>query len=75
MGLAPYGNPRYVDLILDNLINIRKMVAFSLIWLISTMRPIVDDNKKFSKLFGGPPKYQKQSLLSVRWILLPQYKK
>jgi carbamoyltransferase len=55
MGLAPYGKPTYVDLILDKLIDLREDGSFRLnmkyFGYLTGMRMI---NRKFEKLFGGP---------------------
>jgi len=55
MGLAPYGQPKYVDLILDNLIDLREDGSFRLnldyFGYVSGLRMT---NNKFAELFGGP---------------------
>ncbi|MFV1980330.1 MAG: carbamoyltransferase [Rhodothermia bacterium] len=57
MGLAPYGEPRYVDLIFDNLIDLREDGSF---WLdmqyFNYCQGLTMTSKKFDKLFGGPPR-------------------
>ena len=57
MGLAPYGNPIYADLILENLIDLRKDGSYVLnmdyFGYLSTM---VTTNEKFHDLMGGPPR-------------------
>lgn len=56
MGLAPYGEPKYLDTIYQHLIDVREDGSFSLdmdyfdFAIGSTMT-----NKKFHALFGGPP--------------------
>ncbi len=63
MGLAPYGNPRYVDLILDNLINISEDGSFQLnMAYFDYATGLSMINKKFSKLFGGPPRIPETEL-------------
>ncbi|MDC2888864.1 carbamoyltransferase N-terminal domain-containing protein [Psychrosphaera algicola] len=55
MGLAPYGEPVYVDKILDKLINVHDDGSFDLD--MSYFDYAVGDrmtNSKFDKLFGGP---------------------
>lgn len=55
MGLAPYGEPRYVDLIKDELIDIRDDGSFRLnmryFGYCAGMRMT---NRRFAALFGGP---------------------
>jgi len=55
MGLAPYGEPKYAQLILDELINLKEDGSFRLNMkyfdYCSGLRMI---NKKFEKLFGTP---------------------
>ncbi len=55
MGLAPYGEPKYVDLILDNLIDVKEDGSFRLdMSYFSYATGLRMTNKKFDKLFGGP---------------------
>src|SRR3954454_19651702 len=57
MGLAPYGEPRYADIILDKLIDLKSDGSFNLnqeyfdycVGLRMT-------NGRFDRLFGGPPR-------------------
>jgi len=55
MGLAPYGEPKYVDLILDKLIDLKEDGSFKLnmryFGYCNGLRMI---NHRFEKLFGGP---------------------
>lgn len=57
MGLAPYGEPRYVDLILSNLIDLKKDGSF---WLdqsyFNYATGLTMTSRKFHDLFGGPPR-------------------
>ena len=57
MGLAPYGEPKYVDLILDKLIDLKPDGSF---WLNQHYFHYCDGltmtNGRFSKLMGGPPR-------------------
>ena len=53
MGLAPYGNPKFKDLILNNLIDLKKDGSFKLNMDYFNYA-INYDNQKFSKLFGHP---------------------
>ncbi|AFS48553.1 Carbamoyltransferase [alpha proteobacterium HIMB59] len=55
MGLAPYGEPRYVDLIKENLINIADDGSFQLdMSYFNYATGLTMTNKKFDNLFGGP---------------------
>ncbi len=57
MGLAPYGEPRYVDLIKNDLIDIRDDGSFKLnLKYFNYMIGLTMTNSRFSRLFGGPPR-------------------
>jgi len=57
MGLAPYGEPKYVDLIKDNLIDIKDDGSFRLdMKYFNYCVGLTMTSKKFDKLFGGPPR-------------------
>jgi len=57
MGLAPYGEPRYVDLIKDQLIDIKDDGSFRLnLKYFNYMVGLTMTNGRFAKLFGGPPR-------------------
>lgn len=57
MGLAPYGEPKYVDLIKDNLISIKDDGSFHLdMSYFDYATGLTMTNDKFHKLFGGPPR-------------------
>ena len=57
MGLAPYGEPVYVDLIKNNLIHICDDGSFQLdMSYFDYATGLTMTNKKFNKLFGGPPR-------------------
>jgi carbamoyltransferase len=57
MGLAPYGEPKYAQLILDNLIDVKPDGSF---WLdqsyFSYATGLTMTNAKFDKLLGAPPR-------------------
>jgi carbamoyltransferase len=57
MGLAPYGEPKYVDLILEHLIDLKEDGSFRLdqeyFDYCSGLRMT---SSKFHRLFGGPPR-------------------
>ncbi len=57
MGLAPYGDPKYADLIKDNLIQIKEDGSFHLdMSYFDFCTGLTMTNKKFHALFGGPPR-------------------
>lgn len=57
MGLAPYGEPTYVDLIYENLIDVKPDGTFRLnMEYFNYASGLTMTNKKFDKLFGGPPR-------------------
>src|SRR5262247_2002357 len=57
MGLAPYGEPKYVDLILDKVIDLKDDGSF---WLdqsyFNYATGLTMTSRKFHDLFGGPPR-------------------
>jgi len=57
MGLAPYGEPKYTNLIKDNLIDIADDGSFRLdMSYFDYATGLTMTNKKFDSLFGGPPR-------------------
>ncbi len=57
MGLAPYGEPKYVDLILDNLLDVKDDGTFRLdMSYFNYATGLTMTNNKFNKLFGGEPR-------------------
>ena len=57
MGLAPYGEPKYYDLILNELIDIKTDGSFRLnMSYFPYCYKMVMTDKKFENLFGGPPR-------------------
>ena len=55
MGLAPYGEPNYVDEIKDNLIQIREDGSFRLnLDYFGYLDGLTMTNDRFAELFGGP---------------------
>ncbi|MCA8943053.1 MAG: methyltransferase domain-containing protein [Planctomycetes bacterium] len=57
MGLAPYGEPRFVDAILENLIEVREDGSFWMDMSFFDYGPgLTMTSDKFHALFGGPPK-------------------
>ena len=63
MGLAPYGNPIYTKLIFDNLVDLHEDGSFRLnMEYFDYPAGLTMTNKKFSKLFGGPPRKPESEL-------------
>ncbi|MHC4295233.1 MAG: carbamoyltransferase family protein [Planctomycetota bacterium] len=57
MGLAPYGEPKYVKHILDNLINIKPDGSYRLNQrYFNYTTGLTMTNDRFDRLFGGPPR-------------------
>ncbi len=57
MGLAPYGEPAYVDAIRDNLIDINEDGSFRLnMEYFAYLDGLTMTNSRFDALFGGPPR-------------------
>ena len=57
MGLAPYGEPKYVDVILAELIDFKEDGSFKLnMEYFDYCAGLTMTNHKFHKLFGGPPR-------------------
>jgi len=55
MGLAPYGEPKYVDLILDNLLDLREDGTFRLnMEFFNYATGLTMTNDRFADLFGAP---------------------
>jgi len=63
MGLAPYGEPKYVDLILDNLMDLKTDGTFRLnMEYFNYCTGLTMTSKRFDKLFGGPPRAAESKL-------------
>ena len=63
MGLAPYGEPKYVDLIKKELIDIKHDGSFQLnLSYFNYMVGLTMTNKKFARLFNGPPRKAEEQL-------------
>ena len=57
MGLAPYGEPKYVDLIRDNLLDLRDDGSFRMdLSYFDYCAGLTMTSPKFDRLFGGPPR-------------------
>lgn len=63
MGLAPYGEPRFADLIKENLISLAEDGSFHLdMSYFSYATGLTMTNKKFNALFGGEPRKPESSI-------------
>ncbi|MBI3309283.1 MAG: carbamoyltransferase [Candidatus Melainabacteria bacterium] len=63
MGLAPYGEPKYKDLILSELIDLKEDGSFKLnMKYFDYCVGLKMTSKKFEKLFGGPPRKPESKL-------------
>jgi carbamoyltransferase len=63
MGLAPYGEPKYVDLIKKELIDICDDGSFQLnMRYFNYCAGLTMTNERFHELFGGPPRKQESKL-------------
>ncbi len=57
MGLAPYGEPKYVDLILEHIIDLKEDGSFKLnMEYFNFHRGLTMTSDKFHTLFGAPPR-------------------
>jgi carbamoyltransferase len=66
MGLAPYGEPRYVDRILEHLIDVREDGSFRMnMKYFDYCAGLKMTNGRFAELFDGPPR-QPESRLTQR---------
>ena len=63
MGLAPYGEPRYYDLILEHIMDLKPDGSF---WLDQSYfdyaTGLTMTNEKFHRLFGAPPRAPEQMM-------------
>jgi len=63
MGLAPYGEPKYVGLIKDKIIDLKEDGSFHLdMSYFDFCIGLTMTNDKFHKLFGGPPRKSETEL-------------
>ena len=63
MGLAPYGQPKYVDLIFRELIDLKEDGSFMLNQkYFNYLSGLTMTNEAFNELFGGPPRTPESKL-------------
>ncbi len=66
MGLAPYGQPKYAELIFDKLLDLKEDGTFRLdMQYFNYCTGLTMTNSRFDELFGGPPR-QPESELTQR---------
>ena len=57
MGLAPYGTPKFVDMILENLIDLKPDGSFRMdMSFFNYCQGLTMTGRAFDELFGGPPR-------------------
>lgn len=63
MGLAPYGEPKYKQMIYDHLIDVKEDGSFRMnMEYFNYCQGLTMTNEKFNKLFGGPPRKPETNL-------------
>jgi len=63
MGLAPYGEPRFADLILEKLIDLKEDGSFRLdMQYFNYCQGLTMTSRRFDDLFGGPPRSPESAL-------------
>ena len=63
MGLAPYGQPKYVELILDKILDLKEDGTFRLdMQYFNYCTGLTMTNSRFDDLFGGPPRKPESEL-------------
>ena len=66
MGLAPYGEPKYVDLILEKLVDLKPDGSLAMnMKYFNYCQGLTMTNGEFDRLFGGPPR-SSESLITQR---------
>ncbi|HSL16497.1 MAG TPA: carbamoyltransferase [Methylomirabilota bacterium] len=66
MGLAPYGEPRFAEVILDKLLDLKEDGSFRLdLDYFNYCQGLTMTSRRFDRLFGGPPR-QPESELTQR---------
>ena len=70
MGMAPYGEPKYVDVIRENLIDVRDDGSFRLrMEFFNYCTGLTMTNARFSKLFGAPPRKSNEPVTQMHMDL------
>jgi len=75
MGLAPYGVPKYKDLICSELVDVKEDGSIRLnLSYFDFLGGLRMTNRKFAELFGGPLVSLRLKSRRERWILLPVFR-
>ena len=70
MGLAPYGQPKYVGVILDKLIDLKDDGSFRMdMQYFNYCQGLTMTNQRFDELFGRPPRQPETPLAELDWDL------
>ena len=73
MGLAPYGEPKYAQLIFDHLIDMKDDGTFRLNQeYFDYCTGLTMTNGRFDELFGGPPRRSEDRSRSATWTSPPR---
>ena len=76
MGLAPYGEPKYYDLILENLIDLKEDGTFKLdMSYFNYAVGLTMTSKKFNKLFNSEPRKPEEALTQHQMDIAASIKK
>ena len=68
MGLAPYGEPKYKDIIYEHLIDVKDDGSFKMdMSYFDYNVGLTMTNDKFNSLFGGAPRKPESELRKKRW--------
>ena len=63
MGLAPYGEPRFVQTILDNIMDLKEDGSFRLnMKYFNYCQGLTMTSRRFHELFGGPPRKPEKNI-------------
>jgi carbamoyltransferase len=63
MGLAPYGEPKYAELILDKILDLKQDGTFRLdMQYFNYCTGLTMTNSRFDEIFGGPPRKPESTL-------------
>jgi len=63
MGLAPYGEPKYYDLILEKIVDLKNDGSFRMdMSYFNYCQGLTMTSGKFDRLFGGPPRVSEESI-------------
>ena len=70
MGLAPYGEPRFKDLILEKLVNLKTDGSIRMdMAYFNYCQGLTMTSRKFHDLFGGPPRKKESKLTQLQMDL------